>query len=173
MYSSLLTIRFWLSTLKYSKLQILRLIWQSILKILEFWERLVGRNGVFAHWVRIYRGHLWQAINPKVQIVSDGKFVFCSLMLRSITGKNFRKMWVGVLHRLDNLTWNYPPHSIQNHKLNRIKSSNFKKYLDLGVCSLKLVLGNLGPKELSRHKSRISSSNFHKDLVLSTVINWI
>ena len=52
--------------------------------------------------------HLWRAINPKVQTVSDWKFLFCTLILGSITGKNFRKIWDGGLHGLDDLTCIYP-----------------------------------------------------------------
>ena len=38
------------------------------------------------------------------------------------------------------------PHFIENRMLTQIKSSNFKKYIDLGVWDLKTSFGPLGPK---------------------------
>lgn len=38
------------------------------------------------------------------------------------------------------------PHLIENHMLTQIKSSNFKKYIDLGIWGLKTSFGPLGPK---------------------------
>ena len=87
-------------------------------KCYNFCKKLLGRSGAFAHRVRVYTGHLWWVINPKVQNVLDWKFVFCTLILRSITGKNFRKIWDGGFHGLDDLTWNYPAISWNVHNTN-------------------------------------------------------
>ena len=108
LYLSFLTIKFWLSPLKFSKLQTFSLICvlNAFSKYYNFWERLLGGNGVFAHWVRVYRAHLWRVINPKVQTVSDWKSVFFPFILRWIAGRNLRKIWDGGLHSLDDLTWN-------------------------------------------------------------------
>ena len=62
-----------------SKLDVQFNLKKQIFKILSFCERLPDRNGVFSYQVRVYRGHLWLAVNLKVQSISDWKFVFCSL----------------------------------------------------------------------------------------------
>ena len=47
LYSSLLTIKFWFSTLKFSKLQIFYFIWKSILKILQFLQNTARWKFIF------------------------------------------------------------------------------------------------------------------------------
>ena len=72
--------------------------------------------------------------------MSDWKFVFCTLILRSITGKNLRKIWDGGLHGLDDLTWNYPTlgalESLTWHfsMLFQIQAQQYKQYLTNWNC---------------------------------------
>ena len=105
MPSSLLTITFWFSTLKFNKLQILCLIWQSILK--NFFQKAVRQKWSFCPPSKGVKRPSWPDHKSKSKNFIRLKICICTLTLRSMTGKNFRKIWDGELHGLDDLTWNY------------------------------------------------------------------
>ena len=82
---SLLTIRFWFSSLKFSKLQIFSEM--KAFSKYNFCERLLAKNEVFPHQARVCKGYFRWTINSKVQIILDWNCAFCPLILRWTTGK--------------------------------------------------------------------------------------
>ena len=68
-------------------------------------------------------------------------------------------------------TW---PHFNQNHKLNPIKSSNLKNFIEIEVWVMEIKFGSLGPKRRTKPYAQSTSSNIHKHhLILSRIMSWI
>ena len=130
MYSSLLTIKFWFSPLRFSKR-----IWQRFDKFCNFCEKLE----FLPTGQRVYRGHLWRVIKPKVQIVSDWKFVSSTLMPSSITGKNFRKTWDGGLHSWT--TWDGITQRLFRNMLTKVVWNIIRFIIMKAIISISIVIG--------------------------------